>query len=153
MTADLTLYYLYLDIVSWNAIKKTHDHIQFQMSNLTIIILHEKHANLLNLAILKLQKQPCFCSCVLKSKKTKTWSWLWSFSNAYLWICQSEKTTNEEEDACSWPPCIYTQIFSQKRPKIHKKNLPKKKYVFSFSVRTLQCFQFFFDLDNMKKTP
>ena len=39
------------------------------MSNLTIIILHAKHANLLNLAILKLQKQPCFCSCVLKSKK------------------------------------------------------------------------------------
>ena len=46
-------------------LKKIYDHIQFQMSNLNIIILHAKHANLLNLAILKLQKQPCFCSCVL----------------------------------------------------------------------------------------
>ena len=36
-------------------VKKTHDHNQFQMSNLTIITLHAKHANLL-LAILKLQK-------------------------------------------------------------------------------------------------
>ena len=44
--------------------KNPYSYIHFQMSNLTITILHAKHANLLNLAILKLQKQPCFCSCV-----------------------------------------------------------------------------------------
>ena len=59
------------------------------------------------------------------------------FEYLHAWANITDKRT----DACSRPLCTYTQIWIPQQP-IKKRQ--KHKILCSFSVRTLQCFQFFF---------